>query len=117
MTEPGKICTACRTWKPLTGYYRNVAARDGLLSACKACHGERKRVSEERAAAARDAPPQTAPVRTKTCNVCNKRRLVTEYHSHRGTSDGLGGTCKTCERRRYQQTKKRALSRQFAGSA
>lgn len=33
---------------------------------------------------------------TKVCSSCNQSKPLSEFHKHRGTRDGLSGTCKVC---------------------
>ena len=37
-SEPGKVCSTCRTWKPLSSYNRRSTAPDGRQWACRACN-------------------------------------------------------------------------------
>jgi hypothetical protein len=32
-----KLCTRCGEWRELNEYYRNIAARDGLMGICRKC--------------------------------------------------------------------------------
>jgi hypothetical protein len=40
-TEPGKRCSTCGIWRPLTQYYTAKGTRDGLRGDCKPCFRER----------------------------------------------------------------------------
>ena len=48
--------------------------------------------------------------RTKVCNVCNKRKPITEFSVNPHNKDGYQNYCKTCKRklqREYYQKHKR----------
>jgi len=55
-------------------------------------------------------------IRTKTCKVCNKEKLFTEYYIHRKCADGRVGKCKLCVSKTNKQirkdsTEKRSMNR------
>jgi 5-methylcytosine-specific restriction endonuclease McrA len=41
--EPGKICTKCREWRPLTRYLKRLLSRDGYDSICNECRNSTSR--------------------------------------------------------------------------
>ncbi len=44
-SQPLKTCTKCAQAKPLSDYYANRGARDGLAGSCKACILEARRTA------------------------------------------------------------------------
>jgi hypothetical protein len=43
MTPPGKRCSRCRAWKPLTAFHRDASKRDGLTYRCADCRNAARR--------------------------------------------------------------------------
>lgn len=48
--KPGKICTYCKTWKPLDLFYKSKASKDGYRPDCKPCilYRQRQRYEKKR---------------------------------------------------------------------
>lgn len=46
--EPGKFCTYCKEWKPLSLFYRLAKSRDGYRPDCKPCILKRQKVRYEK---------------------------------------------------------------------
>ena len=55
--EATKRCSACKTDKPLSSFAKHRGTKDGLQSACRACHAERMKAyhATEKGAAVRRA--------------------------------------------------------------
>jgi 5-methylcytosine-specific restriction endonuclease McrA len=41
--EPGKICTKCKEWRPVTRYIKRIISRDGYDSICNECRNAASR--------------------------------------------------------------------------
>lgn len=41
--EPGKVCTKCKVWRPVTRYLKRLASLDGYDSICKECRNAASR--------------------------------------------------------------------------
>lgn len=55
-TQPGKTCSSCAEWKPLSQFHKGAGYRDGYTGQCKAC---RNKVISEWAKAHRDQRGQS----------------------------------------------------------
>ena len=54
--EPGKVCTYCKTWKPIDLFYKSSSSNDGYRPDCKPCilYRQRQRYNEKRDEILRD---------------------------------------------------------------
>ena len=90
-----KICSNCRTEKPLDSFYRLEASPDGRQQPCKACSSAKQsaRWLEIRASSPREHPPDTR----KTCSACGAAKLLDEFGKHLKGKYERRARCKDCQ--------------------
>lgn len=93
-----KRCGRCRQDLPVTEFYRNRKAKDGLQYACKAC---------TKAYADNPGPPRRRLIReydvggelaAKQCSRCDTVKPVDEFSAMSSAGDGLQPACRACSR-------------------
>lgn len=80
-----KICPQCKTEKPLMGFYKNSAQKDGLAIHCIACAKLRKYGYRT---------PRS--LTSKVCPKCKIEKSLTDYHKNKRKWNGADIYCKTC---------------------
>src|SRR4051812_21679326 len=101
-----KRCPRCGQSKPLDGFHRSSAAKDGRQGHCKACNRDYLR---DRAA---QRPRKTrvrvaAPAGCKWCADCSSIKPLDEFPRNRNTSDGRAQYCKPCHNARSLESRTR----------
>lgn len=80
----GKVCSKCKTWKPVERFSPRKANRDGYQSQCKPCNN------------APNTTRQPIKIDGKVCTVCGKWKPAEEYYRKQYSVDGYRSGCKTC---------------------
>ncbi len=119
MSNATKVCADCRLSLPLEAYPVDSASMDGRLNACRSCMKRRReryaQITDEERQAKRDRQRRPLIKRDfKPCNGCGRTKAIDEYHFAPNTQDRRGGRCKSCERERYQERKRRTFARRRA---
>lgn len=108
-----KECTGCDTVKPVSEFYKNRAAKDGLQTWCKPCmrgavrrfrSGEPSQQEIERQERAR-----LFKQGLKKCPKCESIHPLDNFYKNAAQEDGLDNYCKTCRGmavRKYNRTPK-----------
>jgi hypothetical protein len=109
-TSGNKICSVCRTEKPLDQFYVRSNRPDGHTSQCKAC--DIKRVREKQAQYKAQPKPDISGT-MKTCPRCAKEKPITEFNQAKSTRSGVSTYCKPCAYELYDM-RRRANLPQFA---
>ena len=100
-----KRCGMCHEFKPLTGFYRNTRAWDGLSTICRECALEKKREwnriyhpgKRGRRIGVRHVTLPDGSV-AKMCPKCMEGKPLGEFHIKRDHWDGRDTVCKVCSR-------------------
>ncbi len=90
-----KRCSRCHEIKPASAFSKRSGRKSGLQSRCKSCNVEYR---AERPRKVFEAYPEF-----KTCNKCNQNLPSSDFTKKSGSSDGLGYTCRACERLRHER--------------
>lgn len=93
-----KRCPTCNVIKAADGFGREIAARSGLASRCKACC----RVRQLEVA-------QTLIRKEKRCSACKSTKPIAEFHNNRTSRDGHDARCKTCTARTREHLSTRKI--------
>jgi 5-methylcytosine-specific restriction endonuclease McrA len=80
----GKVCTKCKTWKPVELFSKRPASRDGYQSQCKKCNS------------APNTERQPIAVEFKECTICLETKPVSEFYPKKYAYDGYRSACKQC---------------------
>lgn len=86
---PAKTCCRCGKSRPVTEYYADPRALDGLRSECRTCAAERLKLRE----AAKSQAELSGP---KVCTRCKQAQDRKEFNRDRSASSGLHPWCRTC---------------------
>ena len=100
-----KRCSDCGELKALEDYHRSASHKDGHTSQCKVCHSAY--CKRKRSVTCKDCgveyykrnryafcPHCDKP--RKTCGVCGKTKLLTQFYNNRNTKDGRQKICLVC---------------------
>lgn len=90
-----KICTQCKSEKPVTDFYVRNASKSGLSGICKNCNNSRCKNVRDKNQAAFVEGGSVFPDE-KTCTKCNETLPVSQYCKHSGSKDGLKNWCRSC---------------------
>jgi 5-methylcytosine-specific restriction endonuclease McrA len=80
----GKICSKCKTWKPVERFSPRKANRDGYQSQCKPCNN------------APNTTRQPIEIDGKVCTVCGKWKPAKDFYRKAYSVDGYRSGCKEC---------------------
>jgi len=104
--DSGKICSKCKTWKPLGEFVAARRYKSGYAAKCKTCHNIQNRtyhVLFSVCAKCKERKPRTdfASKRIcndckehKTCKICGNRLSLESFDGYHGL------ICRSCEKRR-----------------
>lgn len=107
-----KRCPACAIEKPASEFHKSRAAIDGLQPLCAHCQLLARRDYVSRNAEVVELRQMEKKARTpddngtKACNKCGEVKRLLEFYAHRGTKDGRGTYCMTCEKAASRQWRK-----------
>jgi|688.fasta_scaffold288506_2 hypothetical protein len=90
-----KRCSRCHEIKPASAFSKRSDRKSGLQSRCKSCDVEYR---AERPKKVLESYPDF-----KTCNKCNQNLPSSDFNKKSDSSDGLGHTCRACERLRHER--------------
>ena len=98
-----KICKNCKKDKLSADFYRDLRAKDGLQSTCKACRSEQKKLRGRMKAD--DVPLEkrrkSRKIRTKKpCSICGVVKPLKDFHNDSYAGDGRTNCCKPCSNKR-----------------
>ncbi len=106
-----KRCSRCHEIKPASAFNKRSDRKSGLQSRCKSCDVEYR---AERPKKVFESYPDF-----KTCNKCGYSLPSSEFSKKPDSSDGLGYTCRACERLRHERrasAPKKAIERKTCSS-
>ena len=83
-----KVCSKCKTEKPVAEFGKDRSRSDGLRSYCRQCQRDYDK--------SKNNPPRTTG--TKTCSKCKTEKPVAEFSKQKSSSDGLRAQCRQCQR-------------------
>lgn len=130
-----KACTRCKAVKNLAEFSKRARSKDGLQPICKSCskkvssawHVENRdvEIAKHRLYYAEHRSPDVIPLavlqqrvqerlasKRKLCTRCGITKPFSGFNKHSGSSDGLQGYCKKCEREiNFDKTAKRIKDR------
>lgn len=86
-----KTCTSCTLSLPLSSFGPKRSSKDGLNCYCRECDRQIARERRERNRARNAELPAE-----KRCPNCGEVKPASEFYKNEGSSDGLGGYCKSC---------------------
>lgn len=89
--EDMKICTKCKSEKPLSDFYRSGKNR---CAGCKVCDDKRKKANAEKLKS-RDINKIEFP-QTKQCCKCKEIKKSNEFNIRLASKDALSNECKSC---------------------
>lgn len=93
-----KKCATCKRIVPVSRFFSNSNAKDGLFATCKDCCNARRRKKR----------PVTHPEGTKECFKCKQQKEFASFSVNKSKSDGYNHSCKQCEaaiRNKYKKAK------------
>ncbi|MCU0850516.1 MAG: hypothetical protein MUC80_04475 [Candidatus Thermoplasmatota archaeon] len=93
-----KTCSLCHRTLPISMFYRQIRAKDGVNSSCKEC--DLKRVKIYRLKHLKQ--PKHIPVE-KQCVKCNRLLPATAFNRNSTRADGLDSHCKDCRKTVVQE--------------
>lgn len=97
-----KICTKCKEEKTSEEFHRDSSEKDGYNNRCKEC---RYGLSDGQKEIIKNRHLRLVEI-YKTCNKCGENKHIAEFHSCKGTKDGLSGKCKVCKQA-YEKSPRR----------
>ena len=123
LVEEKVRCTKCKEEKERSEFYKDKHKTNGLQSRCKDCVREANRESskeyrtsgrakEKQKERSEKYKKERIEIDGKTCKVCGKWKVRTEYRLNNYTKDGLWAFCKTCFDEKYGEQRK-AYNQQY----
>lgn len=119
---PYQRCPTCTKLRPMCSFSTASASGSASTGSCHECEAkwqaaleqtpnyqQRKAVEVHPAGSARSSRGRALPVIEKVCPSCKIVKPASEYHRSNTRRDGLGCTCKACEKKR--QTERNAAKR------
>ena len=87
-TTEGKVCIACKEWKPFSKFSKHTGHKDNHDGRCRECVNSQVRLRNEL--------KKTAPPKPKVCDCCNQESddIVID-HCHE-TKEFRGWICRFC---------------------
>lgn len=95
----GKVCSKCGVWKPIEGFSKRKASKDGRVSQCKECMSEyqKQRYSEKH--------PKETREGMKKCTKCGVWKSLDEFHKKKDGKHGRQSQCKECINKPPKETR------------
>lgn len=110
--EEYKLCGRCGKTKPISQYYRNCLAWDGVMSYCKQCSSEVDKIQRKKAKVpGRKRGPTVKHVLVggevaKLCQKCGQIKPLSLFNQWKAHWDGYDAICRECKskenNRRYK---------------
>jgi len=98
VTVNEKKCSSCNRVLPGSSFYIDDYNKDGYRPYCIECELKKAELNtikwEEERSQSKEVKKE------KTCNICNIRRPLTQFHKSRKYKDGYWSTCITCQKNR-----------------
>lgn len=118
-----KTCTKCGVEKPLEGFHRRAASKDGFQPRCRGCRNEsrKKRNDAKPESVARRSARATAQSLLargeKVCGTCSVTKSIEEYCKQAKAWDGLQRSCRECTNMARSEWQKDNTGRANANTA
>ena len=87
-----KICTKCKTEKPLTAFHRDSSKKDGHRPICKVCTNENRRKNEKK---------EDVPDNHKKCNCCESIKPLTAFYK---SGNSVRYICMECDNEKRSES-------------
>jgi hypothetical protein len=98
-----KQCTTCKETKPISEYYPNIRAVDGVQARCKRCSLDANRshtqaANARRAAIVAERRAAMLQAQEKRCRRCQQMKPFSEFWRNKKGIAGLDSRCKACQK-------------------
>ena len=106
---PGRCCSKCGVYKPLSAFTPCRATSIGVSSWCKPCNAARTRAFVQRVRKRHTTGDTVVIPETKRCYRCGQTKDILEFGRSRRRKDGLTDECRVClaaYQRRYRRKKR-----------
>jgi hypothetical protein len=119
-----KICSRCKTEKPLSDFVKDAHKRSGIKSSCRICyrldrhrrsHGD-KALSRIKVLDKLKEKKNQCPPNMKWCNPGQHYVLLCGFDAHIRSRDGLRSHCKGCGKAERDKNKKIVIAHYSDGS-
>ncbi|KYK22188.1 hypothetical protein AYK24_08440 [Thermoplasmatales archaeon SG8-52-4] len=94
----GKKCSLCNQVLPVSSFYPDDYNKDGYRPYCIEC--ELKKAELNTIRWEEERLKSTEVKKEKTCNICNRRLPISQFHKSRKYKDGYWSTCISCNKNR-----------------
>lgn len=101
-----KICSKCKSEKPIEEFGKSTESKDGLKHSCKSCRN-RESMAYRKTHRIRCYTPAVGT--TKKCDICKREKAIEEFGKDCCQKDGRERRCKTCIRK-FQKERYAILS-------
>jgi len=88
-------CHRCKSTKDLSQFGRDLAAKDGLRTVCRACRNATQR-SINRGAQYESYKTPVKEIENKTCTSCQETKPILDFPKQQAGKAGRNACCKTC---------------------
>jgi hypothetical protein len=93
-----KTCPSCNRVLPVSSFYLDDYTKDGLRSYCIECELNKAELNTVKWSEERSQSKEVK--KEKTCNICNRRLPISQFHKSRRYKDGYWSTCINCQKNR-----------------
>ena len=101
-----KVCTKCKTEKPVSEFFRSAKGKYGYRGECKLCHQEHIRNWRQKNTEQYQIQTEGALF----CGRCRQELHVSHFGEEKGRTCGRANYCRTCMADRRQETRREALA-------